>query len=86
MENTQKNSQSFRMDSLLSEMRELEVAALTKSTSSSEVYTSHNSLPRNENTSDWANQYLESGSTFAVNISHVHVCLGSIICSFHFTN
>ncbi|XKL68702.1 hypothetical protein PGB90_006471 [Kerria lacca] len=65
MENTQKNSQSFRMDSLLSEMRELEVAALTKSTSSSEVYTSHNSLPRNENTSDWANQYLESGSTFA---------------------
>lgn len=58
------NSQTFRMDSLLSEMRDMEVAALTKNIPSGTY--SLDSLSQNENISDWANQYIESGSKFAV--------------------
>lgn len=59
-------SQSFRMDSLLSEMRDLEMAALTKSVPSPEPYTSLNPVELSENVSDWATQYIESGNKFAV--------------------
>lgn len=58
-------SQSFRMDSLLSEMRDLEMAALTKSVPSAEPCTSLNHAELSENVSDWANQYIESGNKFA---------------------
>ncbi|XP_065218864.1 peroxisomal targeting signal 1 receptor [Planococcus citri] len=58
-------SQPFRMDSLLSEMRDLEMAALTKSVPSPEPYTSLNPVQLSENVSDWANQYIESGNKFA---------------------
>lgn len=58
------SSHTFRMESLLSEMRELEVAALTNNTSSGTY--SLDPLSQNENVSDWANQYIESGSKFAV--------------------
>lgn len=57
------SSHTFRMESLLSEMRELEVAALTNNTSSGTY--SLDPLSQNENVSDWANQYIESGSKFA---------------------
>lgn len=56
------------MDSLLSEMRDLEVAALTKSVPSPEPYTSLNPVQPNENVTDWATQYIESGNKFAVNL------------------
>lgn len=60
------STQSFRMDSLLSEMRELENAALAKSAIPLPNSYPPPPPPVKENVSDWANQYIESGNKFSV--------------------
>lgn len=62
------NASSFRMDSVLSGLRDLDGSNLVRNVPAPETYSSINPIQTNENVSEWANQYLESGSKFAVNI------------------
>lgn len=52
------------MDSILSDMRDLEVATLGEGPRTADQRTLD--PLKNDNVSDWATQYLESGSKFAV--------------------